>query len=76
MSAIATFSSNLVWITESFPEFVSAAAIVIGEGSFGASLVLSSVVCSLDLELGVGVGNDVYRAGSRNNYVAILRIPD
>lgn len=42
LAAIATFSTNVVWITESFPEWAGAAIVVVGAGSYGTSFWLSS----------------------------------
>lgn len=44
LSAIATFSTNVVWITESFPEWAGAAIVIVGAGSFGTSFALSSSI--------------------------------
>lgn len=44
LSAIAAFSTNIVWVTESFPNFAGAAIVVVGAGSYGTSFVLSSVI--------------------------------
>jgi hypothetical protein len=44
LSAIAAFPTNVVWVTESFPNFTGAAIVVVGAGSYGTSFVLSSVI--------------------------------
>ena len=54
LSAIATFSTNVVWITESFPEFAGAAIVVVGAGSYGTSFALSSVIAPWFQSQGLG----------------------
>ena len=54
LSAIATFSTNVVWITESFPEFAGAAIVFVGAGSYGTSFVLSSVIVPWIQSQGLG----------------------
>jgi hypothetical protein len=55
LSAIATFSTNVVWITESFPEFAGAAIVIVGAGSYGTSFVLSSVIVPWIQNQGLGM---------------------